>query len=155
MEIAIREIEEKDYPAATALLGNELWDHQFTTAYVVPYFQRVKNDENYKIFVALLDGAVVGLISTVTTLWAVSPFGDMLVQGFVVQKAYRNQGIGTKLLKHAEEYAESKGIIGIGLASGAQRTAAHAFYEHNGYSKGSYHFSKRLNPIEKPTPEDE
>jgi GNAT superfamily N-acetyltransferase len=64
----------------------------------------------------------------------------MFLQGFIVKKEYQNQGIGRKLLKHVEDYAQSKGILGIGLQSGVQRTAAHAFYEHNGYIKSNYFY---------------
>jgi predicted N-acetyltransferase YhbS len=148
MDIVIREIEEKDYPAVTALLINELWNNKFNDDYIVPFFNKVKNDESYKTFVALLNNNIVGVISTVTMFWAVSePANTLLVQGFAVKNECQNNGIGTKLLKHTEDYAKAKGIAGIGLCSGFQRTAAHAFYEHNGYIKMTQYFSKLLNPI--------
>ena len=53
-------------------------------------------------------------------------------------------GIGKRLLEHMENYAKDKGISSIVLNSGVQRTAAHAFYQHNGYDKGSWCFSKRI-----------
>jgi len=54
MEIIIREIEEKDYTEVTALLVNDLWENHFNGDYVVPFFNKVKNDDNYKTFVAML-----------------------------------------------------------------------------------------------------
>jgi len=140
MDIVIREIEEKDFPAVTSILINELWNNKFSGDYVVPYFNKVKNDDNYKTFVALLNNNVVGFIFTVTTLWTVSESANMFVQGIAVKNKYQNKGIGTKLLKYTEDYAKAKGIIGIGLQSGVQRTAAHAFYEHNGYIKSNYFY---------------
>lgn len=142
MDIVIREIEEKDYPAVTALLINELWNNKINGDYVVPFFNKVKNDENYKTFVTLLNNKVVGFISTVSTFWTGSSKVDttLFVQGIAVKNEYQNKGIGTKLLKHTEDYAKAKRISGIGLQSGVQRTAAHAFYEHNGYIKSHYFY---------------
>lgn len=147
MDIVISEIEEKDYHAVTALLVNELWNNHYNGDYVAPFFNKVKNDESYKTFVALLNNHVVGVISTVTIFWAVSePANTLFVQGIAVKKEYQNKGIGTKLLKHTEEYAKAKGIGGIGLQSGVQRTAAHAFYEHNGYIRSYYFYINFFNP---------
>ena len=147
MEIEIREIEEKDYPAATALLVNELFDNKFNGDYVAPFFNKTKHNKNYITFVALMNNNVVGLISAVTFLWTVSDKNNMYIQGFVVKNEFQNKGIGTKLLKHLEAYANTKGIIGIGLCSGFRRTAAHACYEKNGYSNCTQYFGKILNPI--------
>ena len=147
MGITIREIEEKDYPAATSLLVSDLFDNKFSDAHVVPFFNKTKDDENYITFVALEGGNVVGLISAVTFLWTVSERRHMYIQGFVVKNKCQNKGIGTKLLKHLEDYANAKGITGIGLCSGFQRTAAHACYEKNGYGKITQYFGKIINPI--------
>ena len=144
MDIVIREIEEKDYSAVKALLFNELWENKINDNNVVPFFNKVRNDENYQTFVALLNNNVVGFISTVTTIWAAFESADMLVEGFAVKNEYQGKGIGTKLLKHTENYAKRNGIFSVGLCSGFQRTSAHAFYEHNGYIKGSYAFHKNL-----------
>ncbi|MCL2408736.1 MAG: GNAT family N-acetyltransferase [Oscillospiraceae bacterium] len=144
MDIEIREIEERDYPAVTALLVNELWANKISDDNVVPFFNSVKNDENYKTFVALLDNNVVGLVSAVTTIWAAFEAPNMMIQGFAVKSEHQNKGIGTKLLKHLEDYANSKGVSGIGLCSGFHRTDAHAFYEHNGYGKITQYFGKVL-----------
>lgn len=138
MDIAIREIEKKDYPAVEALLVNDLWDNKFSGDNIVPFFNKVKNDESYKSFIALLDNNVVGFISTVTMFWATSD--SLFIQAFVVKNEYQNKGIGKKLLKHTEDYAKSKGIFGAGLQSGVQRTATHAFYEHNGYTKSNFYY---------------
>ena len=141
MDIIIREIEEKDHPEVTALLINDLWNNKINGDYIVPFFNKIKDDENYKSFVALLNDNVVGLISTVTMFWASSESANTIfVQAFVVKNEYQNKGIGTKLLKYTEDYAKTKGIIGVGLQSGIQRTAAHAFYEHNGYTKSHYFY---------------
>jgi GNAT superfamily N-acetyltransferase len=65
-----------------------------------------------------------------------------------VKAEIQNKGIGTKLIHKTENYAREKGCYSIGVCSGLKRTDAHAFYERNGYDKGSYAFAKWLNPTE-------
>lgn len=138
MDIVIREIEERDYLEVSGLLVNDLWDNKFSGESVISFFDKIKNDKNYKTFVALLNGNVVGIISTVVMFWATT--NNLFIQAFVVKKEYQNKGIGKKLLKYAEDYAKVNGITGIGLQSGVQRTVAHVFYEHNGYIKSNYFY---------------
>lgn len=140
MDVIIRKIEEKDYIEVSELLFNDLWNRKISTDNVVPFFNKVKDDEQYITFVALLGNNVIGYISAITFLSAASEKSNMFLQGFVVKKEYQNKGIGTKLLKHTEDYAKTKGIFGIGLQSGVQRTDAHVFYEHNGYIKSNYFY---------------
>ena len=144
MNIIIREIEEKDYPDVKALLINEMWENKGGGDYIIPFFEKTKADEDYITFVALADNIVIGIISSVTFNWAWSELKNMIVQGIAVKTEYQNKGIGKKLLKYNENYAESNGIIGIGLCSGFHRTAAHAFYEHNGYTKLTQYFGKNF-----------
>lgn len=142
MDIVIREIEEKDYPAVRSLIINELTNKKSNGDSVAPFFSKTKNDEHYKTFVAVLNNHVVGFITTVSMLYAgLSEISATLfVQGIAVEYEFQNKGIGTKLLRHTEDYAKAKGISGIGLQSGVQRTAAHAFYEHNGYIRSNYFY---------------
>lgn len=147
MDIVIREIEEKDYPDVASLLINELWNNKIGGDYVASFFNKARNDEHYITFVALFDNNVVGIISAINFLWAASERSHMFIQGFAVKNEYQNMGIGSKLLKHLEDYANAKGVTGIGLCSGFKRTAAHGFYEKNGYSSNSQYFGKMLNPI--------
>jgi ribosomal protein S18 acetylase RimI-like enzyme len=150
MDVAIRRIEEKDYPAVAALLVNELWDNRYSGDYVAPFFNKIKNNEDYVTFVALLNNEVVGVISAILIFWAAyEPPNTLFVQGLAVKNEYQNKGIGSELLRSIEDYARERRVTNIGLCSGVQRTAAHAFYERNGYTKGSnYAFGKTLKHIE-------
>ncbi|HCE13329.1 MAG TPA: GNAT family N-acetyltransferase [Enterococcus sp.] len=55
------------------------------------------------------------------------------VLALVVSKEYEKRGIGRKLLTKLESEAVKQGYQGIRLNSGANRTAAHQFYQHIGY----------------------
>jgi len=96
----------------------------------IPY----QNKTHGIVFVAVLDGTVVGWISlNVVRYFYVQPFIE--VSGFVVEEKNRNQGIGKKLLETAESWAKEQGYTLIRIRTNVLRTEAHRFYANNGYKK--------------------
>jgi predicted N-acetyltransferase YhbS len=145
MEIVIREIEENDCPALLSLWNNELGNNHVTAENIAPHYERLKNDDRYKTYIALADGEIVGFVSS-AQIYAVGFDGSyMQITALAVKTDKHNKGIGTKLIQRMENYAYEKNCYGIGVSSGLQRTDAHAFYEHNGFIKGSYAFNKWLS----------
>ena len=145
MEIVIREVEETDYPALLLLWNNELGNGHVTADNIAPHYERVKNDDRYKTYVALLENEVVGFISSAQT-YAVGFDGSaMQIIAMAVKTEKQNKGIGTKLIQRMVNYAREVHCYSIGLCSGFKRTAAHAFYERNGFVKGSYAFTKMFD----------
>ncbi|MHB8963030.1 MAG: GNAT family N-acetyltransferase [Saccharofermentanales bacterium] len=51
----------------------------------------------------------------------------------VVDKNYRNLGVGRQLMESAEQWARQTGSIGVRLVSGFSREEAHRFYIACGY----------------------
>ena len=143
MDITIRAIEEKDFLDILSLGNNEL-DCKHNYEDITTHYLRVKDDNRYKTFVALLDGEVVGFISSVWSYEIGRELGFMHIVGLAVKSDMQNKGIGTKLIKHIEKYAKEKGITSIILNSGVQRTNAHAFYKSKGYDNRSWCFNKKL-----------
>ncbi|MGI6746502.1 MAG: GNAT family N-acetyltransferase [Acutalibacteraceae bacterium] len=143
MEINIREIDENDYHGVLSIGNKELGCNHSIEDYKI-YYNRVKKDERYKTFVALEKEEVVGFITSVYSFEIGKKVGFMHIVGLAVKNEKQNQGIGTKLLEHMENYAKEKGISSIVLNSGVQRTAAHAFYQCNEYGKNSWCFNKKL-----------
>jgi len=145
MEVVIRELNENDYPAILSLWNNELGNNHVTNNNIAPHYDRVKNDKLFKTYVALFENIVVGFISSAQT-YAVGFDGRyMQIIAMAVKTECQNKKIGTKLIRQMENYAKEMGCYSIGLCSGFKRTAAHAFYERNGYEKGSYAFTKMIN----------
>ena len=144
MEISIREIEERDYPDVLLLWNSELGNHYFTAENFGSHHDRFKGNDNYKAFTAELEGHVVGIVYIMQYApWEVE--GEQFwIQGIAVRNDMQGKGIGTKLLEHIEKYGKEKGVEYITLNTGFKRTAAHAFYERNGYSSGNYCFGKKL-----------
>ncbi|QLG42761.1 GNAT family N-acetyltransferase [Paenibacillus sp. FSL W7-1088] len=107
--------------------------------------EKMIEDGNYKTFVALFENDVVGFVTIVQALSVGVTIGYLHIQALAVKKEFQHHGVGTKLLRHTENYAKELGISSIILCSGFKRTDAHAFYEHNGYDKDSYCFDKIIN----------
>ena len=99
---------------------------------------------NYQIFVACDGDKVVGYIGCVSYLAFELEKEGMKIIALAVSKEYRRKGIGTQLLKTAEQWATENNIEVILLNSGLPREDAHAFYESQGYFKKSYGFIKRI-----------
>ena len=72
----------------------------------------------------------------------------VVIGGLVVDREYRKQGIGRRLLVRAEEWAAQHGCSVVRLTSNVKRIDAHAFYERVGYTnlKTQYSFAKSLGP---------
>lgn len=106
--------------------------------------EEFSNNPHDKIWVASLNGSVVGLLA----LNIINPFYKeklfARVDSIVVDERVRGLGIGTQLINHAEEYAQSIGCERIFLTSGNHRPDAHGFYTHLGYVNNATYFVKRF-----------
>jgi len=145
MEIFVREIEEKDYPAILSLWNNELGNENVTAENIAPHYNRVKNNDSYKTYVALFEDEVVGFISSAQTYAVGFDESYMQIIALAVKTENQNKGIGTKLIQRMENYARGKSCYSIGVCSGFKRSEACQFYERRGFNKGSYAFVKMLN----------
>ena len=94
-----------------------------------------------RVFVAELDGRIVGLISIhVAPLLHRDALGR--ITAFIVTQDLRGQGIGMKLLAEAEKWAIEKGCSQVELNSGDHHQPAHAFYKNRGYRTDDRRFLK-------------
>ncbi|GLX66539.1 GNAT family N-acetyltransferase [Paenibacillus glycanilyticus] len=144
MEIEIREIAEKDYNEVVVLWTDVLGIRNINEENFRVTMNQMNKAGNYKTFVAGFNHHVVGFVTIVHALAVGSLNGYLHIQALAVQTAVQHRGVGTKLLRHIENYARENGITSIILCSGVKRTGAHAFYEHNGYDKDSYCFDKAI-----------
>ncbi|WP_413372928.1 GNAT family N-acetyltransferase [Paenibacillus taichungensis] len=145
MEIKIREIVANDYTEVVFLWNDLLEIRNVNDENFRVTTEKMNEDGNYKTFVALFENDVVGFVTVVQALAIGVSIGYLHIQALAVKKEFQHRGIGTKLLRHTENYAKELGISSIILCSGFKRTDAHAFYEHNGYDKDSYCFDKIIN----------
>jgi GNAT superfamily N-acetyltransferase len=64
----------------------------------------------------------------------------------VVDESARGQGIGTTLIRVAEDFLRAQGCAMIEVTSNKKRADAHAFYERLGYTATSFRFAKSVGP---------
>jgi len=144
MEMIIREIEERDYPDVLKIWNNELGNTYLAAENFSLHHERFRENENYKAFVVDMGDCIAGIIY----IMQYAPWGteseQFWIQGIAVKGDMQGKGIGARLLSHIEKYGKEKGIDYITLNTGVKRTAAHAFYERNGYNSGNYCFGKKL-----------
>ena len=90
------------------------------------------DDNREAVYVAELDGTVVGFIHAETYKLLYSE-AMVNILGIAVDSQYRRHGAGKALLHQVENWAKSMGINTVRLNSGAARKEAHRFYEALGY----------------------
>lgn len=138
-----RKYESKDISAIRDILENDLGYNCELDKLNTRVDEMLKRG-NYQIFVACDGDKVVGYIGCVSYLAFELENEGMKIIALAVSKEYRRKGIGTELLKTAEQWAKEHNIEVILLNSGLPREDAHTFYESQGYFKKSYGFIKKI-----------
>jgi GNAT superfamily N-acetyltransferase len=140
----IRKMTSDDIPA-TAILASQLAGHSFEIQNLRHLFASICADPSHALFVAQLNGEVVGWIH-VYAARSLLQNARVEIGALVVNEACRRQGIGALLIREAEAWARTHGITAIRLASRIHREEAHRFYEREGFAieKTSLIFRKTL-----------
>ena len=106
--------------------------------------QKIENHTkpSYKLFTAKRDDQVVGLIAlhVYHQLHLPGPVGR--ITSFCVDEKVRGTGVGSALLKAAEEFFSEEGCFKIEVTSNLRRMQTHEYYLRHGYSETSKHFVK-------------
>lgn len=103
-------------------------------------------NKNYKTFVAVSDGMVVGYCGAfLYDCWEHNE-QIMRIEVLVVDSQTRRAGIGKELITSAEVWAAEHGVKISSLNSGnrAERESAHEFYPRLGYEARSTGYSKKM-----------
>lgn len=97
-----------------------------------PVFDEVIKRTDTKIFVAEVNGKLVGL----TTLYFLPNIRHGWHRGhiedFYITDSYRGKGVGTQIFTAIKDYCRKNDIKVIKLDSAKDLVAAHTFYEKNG-----------------------
>jgi len=139
----IRPACQEDYPHLTVLC--EQMGYPCAPEEVAPRLSQITQDEHHALFVAEVDGEVVGWIHVVTY-----PLLEMDLHaelgGLVVDEGHREQGIGRLLMHRAEEWVRGRGCREMRIRSNVARTSSHQFYKKIGFEiiKTQHTFRKSL-----------
>ncbi|TDK24302.1 GNAT family N-acetyltransferase [Luteimonas aestuarii] len=104
----------------------------------------ITENDRQALVVARVGGIVSGLIALDFMYYLPLGTTTCRITALVVSSSARGQGLGRQLLREAERRARTGGAARLELASGSQRSDAHAFYKACGFSDGTVRFIKRL-----------
>ena len=144
MKFLIREACESDVYAICELNRAEM-GYEYPLEATVQKLNMLLNSGSDKIFVAVSEDKIVGYVHVNDYDVLYAPHMKNIM-GIAVSSEYKRQGIGSALLKNAEEWALSAGAAAMRLVSGSTRDDAHMFYRAQGYvgDKQQINFKKAL-----------
>ena len=107
-------------------------------------YRRFRQYPNYRLFVAELDGAVVGTFALLimdNLAHRGAPSG--VVEDVVVAAEHQGGGIGRRMMEYARTVCREAGCYKMALSSNLKREPAHAFYRSLGFDQHGYSFRVR------------
>ena len=124
-----------DFDTAFAWI-QQLWAYRtYDRAQTEAVYRRVLANPDSFFFLLEGQGVCRGMChgDYFDTFWMQGP--TCYVSSLFVDPAFRGQGYGAALLRHAEQLARKRDCRALILDSGLPRVAAHQFYEHIGFEK--------------------
>ena len=101
------------------------------------HLQNIKailQSKDHTAFVAEYENKIVGWIGAAQAIMIeVMPHCE--INGLVIDEYHRGMGIGKLLIDKVKQWAKEKGNDKIGLHCNVNRTEAHLFYEHLGFTE--------------------
>lgn len=144
MSILYREARLYDFEFVFELL-QQLWPTlQLNEEQTKRVFKRCLESDNDCLLCAEQEGKVVGFGGMVikNSFWQQSFVA--YITTLIVDEKHRGLGIGKALIDLLTERAKQAGCRRIELDSGFHREQAHRMYEHVGFNKRAYLFSKEI-----------
>lgn len=129
-------------------LDDKLDDSRKVSKQYLEYLFARRDETGGKIFVAEVDGRVVGFISVWLRVKAKmieeKEYEYAYVSDLVVVTGYRGHGVGRALLQKAEDYATLEGATVLRLRVLAKNEPARRLYKSLGYEERVIELNKRL-----------
>ncbi|UCG70061.1 MAG: GNAT family N-acetyltransferase [Thermoplasmata archaeon] len=137
----IRKIRSEDIPDVMRLL-EQLWpDIHLDPKEIKTILDKYIQNDDYDIY-CYEEQKVQGII-TITKRDAFYYGGKVaIIEDLIVDKKYRGQEIGRKLVEFVEKELKQNGIRAIELSSNLHRDRAHEFWERMDYKKSGYESRK-------------
>ena len=131
--VTVREALPEDAAALSGICVNEM-GYECTEALVFTKLQGLRPDREC-VYIAACGDSIAGFVHV--EKYDVLYFETMAnILGLAVRSDCQRRGIGSALLRAADDWARARGISVMRLNSGAGRAGAHAFYRDQGYTAG-------------------
>jgi GNAT superfamily N-acetyltransferase len=134
----IRELETEPQRRRAVPILRQLWSDA-TPAEVFSW----TGDDDYHLFGRFADGDLVA-VAGVVTCELLHHARHAWLYDLVVDEPVRGRGHGTALVDHVEEWAADRDCEYVALASPAEKTTVHEYYEGRDYRKWGYVIEKEL-----------
>lgn len=148
-DIEIRTAGPGDLPAIVNMLADDrlgaMRESPDDLAVYHAVFERLRNDPNQFVMVAVRDNTVIGTLQ-LTIIPGLSRQGSTraLIEGVRVHSSARGEGIGEQMIRWAVEESGRQGCQLVQLTSDKARPEAHRFYERLGFTGSHIGFKLRL-----------
>lgn len=150
-DLVIRQAVAADIPSLIALFADDgVGGHGDTTdtAALPDYeaaFRRIVESRNDTLYVAELDGDVVGTFqTTLTTTMTARGATNLTIEAVQTRADLRGRGIGAAMIGFAIQKAREADVRLVQLTSNSKREAAHRFYRRLGFSQSHAGFKMKL-----------
>lgn len=143
MALVVRKCKLEDAAAITELNRLEM-GYEYPAEATEDKLKKLLSDSSCLILVAEYDGRVVGYVHAEE--YELLYFPTMVnIMGIAVSSDCRRMGVGKALMAGVEKWADEIGAEAVRLVSGAERKAAHKFYESAGFTPGKTQINFRKN----------
>jgi GNAT superfamily N-acetyltransferase len=103
-------------------------------------FSRTKDNRNYQIYLAVVNGQVVGTFSLLIMDSVAYGNPSAILDDMVVDENWRGKGIGKMMIAEVQQICREKGCRKLMLSSNINRQEAHHFYKALGFQVHGYSF---------------
>lgn len=129
-----------------AQLYKQFWDEESCVESMYIKFRQFREHGSHILICAVDDKQLIGSVMGVI---CGELYGDckpfLVLENMIVDKEYRNQGVGKALISELEKVAADKDCTQIILVTESNRSDACEFYESVGYNPNSHKgFKKKL-----------
>jgi len=147
MGIQIRTATDADLPSILALYVHVEDDGRVLSVEEArSIFARMRSYPDYKVYVATLDGSIVGtfvLLIMDNLAHMGAPSG--VLEDVVVQGDWQHRGVGKQMIQFVMDRCRESGCYKLALSSNLKREAAHRFYSGLGFRRHGYSFVVEVN----------
>jgi GNAT superfamily N-acetyltransferase len=146
--LTVRPASKADLPDVLRLYAQPALDDGkvITVAEAERIFERMARYPDYRVYVAVSDGRVVGTFA----LLVMDNLGHLgtcsgIVEDVAVEPLYQGRGVGKAMMAHAIGLCRERGCYKMVISSNFKRPKAHAFYESLGFERHGYSFRLTLD----------